>query len=279
MIYTLLLPDDSLLSFDAVTEYSESYSANISSYETQVGFPITDNMTLNNPEYSFSGILSYYNSPTREIQLIDGEFQVVETSEEKPIENQVELEQKVKVLWEDKKPFSIIKSSSIIDIFGTELERIDYCLLSNLTLPEQSGVSGAIFPRLSITKVRMAVVVEEDVQNATPQLIKKDTVATQEQVKKAEEAAATAPDKGKPDEASTGITARTGNPQIQAAAQQTRNEIQSLQKYKNMGVQAQTYQNSDPNSTYFLEGKEGNPYIMQGKDGVANPVIPLRTPQ
>lgn len=280
MIYTLLLPDDTLLSFSSVTDFSESYSANITSYETQVGFPITDNMVLNNPTYSMSAILSYYNSPTREIVLVDGEFQVVENNSlDTPLENQVELEAKVKRLWSEKIPFSVIKSTNLLDILGSELERYESCLLSSLELPQSSGVSGAIFPKLSITKIRLTTVLEEEVPNASPNLIAKSQVATKEEVKAAEGTDSVSPDGGKPEEVAGGVkpVERTGDPTTQARAQQLKNEIQATKNWNEKAAQARNQTNDGRGIDYHVDyDKAGQPHIVEQGRGVGSGV-PYRT--
>lgn len=280
MIYTLLLPDDTLLSFSSVTDFSESYSANITSYETQVGFPITDNMVLNNPTYSMSAILSYYNSPTREIVLVDGEFQVIENNSlDTPLENQVELEAKVKRLWSEKIPFSVIKSTNLLDILGSELERYESCLLSSLELPQSSGVSGAIFPKLSITKIRLTTVLEEEVPNASPNLIAKSQVATKEEVKASEDTASVAPDGGKADEASSvnGIQERTGDPETKLAAHQKRTEAQGLRSYEQKQREAiASNEKSQGESFKYVGYHNGQPtVVLHGKPSDTGTVIPF----
>lgn len=274
MIYTLLLPDDSLLAFDVVSDFTESYSANVNSYETQVGFPVTDNMVLNNPEYSFSAILSYYNSPTREIVLVDGEFQVTD-SQEKDVESQVELEQKVRVLWEKKIPFSIIKSTNLYDVIGTELERFDNCLLSNLQLPQSSGVSGAIFPKLTVSKVRMTKVLEEDVVNAVPNLVAKSQVATQQDVKTAEDSKDVSPDGGKPEETAgtTGIKERTGDPETQSRVRQLQTDQQNLTNTRNtLEKVVQKNAESGGDKFYKYEYQDGQPFSQEVGRGAGSGV-------
>lgn len=279
MIYTLLLPDDTLLSFSSVTEFSESYSANITSYETQVGFPITDNMVLNNPTFSMSAILSYYNSPTREILLVDGQFQVVDNSDvDTPIENQIELEGKVKRLWSEKIPFSIIKSTNLNDILGSELERYESCLLANLELPQTSGVSGAIFPKLSITKIRLTTVIEEEVPNASPNLIAKSQVATKEEVKAAEDTKAVAPDGGKPDEPSSINGERTGTEENKLAAHQKRTEAQGLKSYEGKQKEAIASNEKSQGENYkFVDFHNGQPTVVtHGRPTETGTTIPFR---
>lgn len=194
MIYTFLLPDNSLISFDSVTEFSESMSASVTSYEVEAGFPISDNMVLSNPKFTINGILSYYNSPKREIILRDGEFVLVDNVESVTESIHIELEKKIRDLMANKTPFTIIKSTSLFDILGTEVERIPNCLLESNNFNYSPTESGAVFPKMSIQQVRLSVVEETEMVNATPALIPKARVVDKQQVAQAQaEASATKP--------------------------------------------------------------------------------------
>ena len=194
MIYTFLLPDNSLISFDSVTEFSESMSASVTSYEVEAGFPISDNMVLSNPKFTINGILSYYNSPKRELILRDGEFVLVDNVESVTESIYIELEKKIRGLMTNKTPFIIIKSTSLFDILGTEVERIPNCLLESNNFNYSPTDSGAVFPKMSIQQVRLSVVEETEMVNATPALIPKARVADKQQVAQAQaEASATKP--------------------------------------------------------------------------------------
>ena len=191
MIYTFLLPDNSLISFDSVTEFSESMSASVTSYEVEAGFPISDNMVLSNPKFTINGILSYYNSPKRELILRDGEFVLVDNVESVTESIHIELEEKIRGLMTDKTPFIIIKSTSLFDILGTEVERIPNCLLESNNFNYSPTDSGAVFPKMSIQQVRLSVVEETEMVNATPALIPKARVADKQQVAQAQAEAST----------------------------------------------------------------------------------------
>lgn len=194
MIYTFLLPNNSLISFDSVTEFSESMSASVTSYEVEAGFPISDNMVLSNPKFTINGILSYYNSPKRELILRDGEFVLVDNVESVSESIHIELEEKIRDLMVNKTPFIIIKSTSLFDILGTEVERIPNCLLESNNFNYSPTESGAVFPKMSIQQVRLSVVEETEMVNATPALIPKARVADKQQVAQAQaEATATKP--------------------------------------------------------------------------------------
>ena len=173
MIYSLLISgSDEVISFSSVTDFTESLSATVTMHETEVGFPISDNVVFSNPEFSISGVFSYYNSMTREIILENGEFVVREfNSKASPVESHVDIEKRIRNVYESKQPFSIIKSTSLDDVTGTEVDRIKSCVMRGLTFNTTSDRHGAVFPSMQIVQVRQAEVLEEDVPNAKPQIV------------------------------------------------------------------------------------------------------------
>lgn len=171
MIYSLRIAStDEIISFSSVTDFSENLSATVTMHETEVGFPISDNVVFSNPEFSISGVFSYYNSMNREIVLVNGEF-VVRDESNNPVETHIDIEKKIRNIYESKQPFSIIKSTSLDDISGTEVDRIDSCVMRGLVFNTTSDRHGAVFPSMQIVKVRQATVLEEDVPNAIPQIV------------------------------------------------------------------------------------------------------------
>lgn len=171
MIYSLRIAStDEIISFSCVTDFSENLSATVTMHETEVGFPISDNLVFSNPEFSISGVFSYYNSMNREIILVNGEF-VVRDESNNPVETHIDIEKKIRNIYESKQPFSIIKSTSLDDISGTEVDRIDSCVMRGLVFNTTADRHGAVFPSMQIVQVRQATVLEEDVPNAIPQIV------------------------------------------------------------------------------------------------------------
>ena len=229
MIYTFLLPDNTLISFDAVTEFGETLSASVTSYEVEDGFPISDNMVLSNPEFSINGILSYYNSPQREIILIDGEFVLSESSSPSPEKIHIELEERIRGLMKNKTPFSIIKSESLTDVINTEYERVPNCLLKGLSFQYTASESGAVFPKMTIQQVRLSTVEETEMKNATPSLTPKERVADKAQVTQAKkEDSATDPTKVN-DSKTSANSELGGDPHAKTITLESRAEAERLQ--------------------------------------------------
>lgn len=177
MIYSFILPTDEVISFDCVSKYSETFTSKISDYETEVGFPISDNMVLSTPTISISGVFSYYNSPTREITLVNGEFVVFDV-EGKQTTTQIDIEKKLKDIYNDKTNIILIKSTDITNIVGSEVDRVAPCLIESLSFSYSGSGYGAVTPEFQLRNVRQAVVIEQNVPNASPVLIPKNKVAT-----------------------------------------------------------------------------------------------------
>ena len=177
MIYSFILPTDEVISFDCVSKYSETFTSKISDYETEVGFPISDNMVLSTPTISISGVFSYYNSPTREITLVNGEFVVFDV-EGKQTTTQIDIEKKLKDIYNDKTNIILIKSTDITNIVGSEVDRIAPCLIESLSFSYSGSGYGAVTPEFQLRNVRQAVVIEQNVPNSSPVLIPKNKVAT-----------------------------------------------------------------------------------------------------
>lgn len=215
MIYSLLINgSDEVISFSSVTDFTESLSATVTMHETEVGFPISDNVVFSNPEFSISGVFSYYNSMTREIILENGEFVVREfSSKASPVESHVDIEKRIRNVYESKKPFSIVKSTSLNDVTGTEVDRIKSCVMRGLTFNTTSDRHGAVFPSMQIVQVRQAEVLEEDVPNAKPQIVPiADKSATSTTVKQSSETTETTPNE-KPTSQTVADKAVRGDPE------------------------------------------------------------------
>ena len=66
MIYTLVRRDsenniDSILSFDCITSFDESWAATVTTQTVEYGFDVTDNINIEAPTYSIVAIISSYS--------------------------------------------------------------------------------------------------------------------------------------------------------------------------------------------------------------------------
>lgn len=180
MIYTLVINGSTdFITFDSVTTFRESISANISNYPVETGYPISDSMVMNLPSFNLSGIITTYGIGEREIVLTDGEFVLADGSETADkAKLQIDAEYNIRRLIEEKLPFSIYKSTKLDDPIGSVVEEIKNCVCDNIEFPYEAGRSGAIFPTLSIKKLFITSVSVEATPNATPELIKNRVATT-----------------------------------------------------------------------------------------------------
>lgn len=225
MIYSILLPEDELISFSSVTEYKKTLSGTVSNYETEFGFPINDNMTLNNPKIDLNVIMSYYILDGREAVLENGKW-VVYGEYSQPLSH-VELEQSIEKVYLNKTPFTLLRSTSLSDPLGTIVDEITGCLIDRLTFTENSENYGAVFPNMSITQTRQVVVAVEDVPNVVPQLIPKIKVATPEDVAQSKASGKSPSDT---DTTDTVKDAAKGDPTMIDKAAQQEKDISALNK-------------------------------------------------
>lgn len=174
MIYSLVTYNsdktiDEIIEFSSVTEFSETLSANVLSNPVENNYPISDSLTMNQTSFTINGVVSAYSSKEREIVLDGDKFKLVENTDQTTTA-EVDLEKRFKMLMEDKRVFSIYRSKSIFDIEVTFLEKFENCVIERLNFTARSGISGAIFPQLTIRQIRIANVVVEDNVNAVPKL-------------------------------------------------------------------------------------------------------------
>lgn len=229
MIYSLRLTStDEIISFSSVTDFSENLSATVTMHETEVGFPISDNVVLSNPEFSISGVFSYYNSMKREIVLVNGEF-VVRDESNSPVDTHIDIEKRIRSVYESKQPFSIIKSTSLDDITGTEVDRIDSCVMRGLVFNTTSDRHGAVFPSMQIVQVRQVTVLEENVPNAIPQIVPIiNKSATTTTVKQSTENSTTNEPNQKAEDKTNAEKASKGDPEAIKRLASKQSELDSL---------------------------------------------------
>lgn len=175
MIYTLVIKGTSdFITFDCVTSFRETVTANVTSLPVETGYPVSDSMVMNLPQFNLSGIITHYGFGEKEMVLENGEFVLrgVVDSISDQYKHQIEMEANLRRLITDKLSFSLYKSSDINDPIGSVVEIIDQCVCDNIDFPYEAGRSGAIFPTLSIKKLFISSVMYEDTPKATPSLIK-----------------------------------------------------------------------------------------------------------
>ena len=172
MIYTLINRDKDgniaqMISFDSVQSFTESLRATISSSTVEYGFPISDNITTENPTYSLSTTVSSYSLFNSDKEIYwDGQDFVSKSSPEKNLH--IYMRDSIKSLWENRQVISILESEK--ESFEINLETKysqltskyskEYlnCVITSLEIDTSESSNGVIFLKMTIEKVDVAYV-------------------------------------------------------------------------------------------------------------------------
>ena len=185
MIYTLYLVDDNsniteTISLDVVNSFGEDYSSNIAQNTVENGYVISDSISINNPKFSIAGVITDSKfRVTGQMVVFNGNTFVKSQGDNREQFQTIsddDYAEKVKArlikLWENKEIFGILESTNINNIRGSKVRDIFPCVLSNLGF-NKSDAASAIYPTMSIERIRYAVVTTTTVKNPTPELIPK----------------------------------------------------------------------------------------------------------
>ena len=185
MIYTLYLVDDNnniteTISLDVVNSFGEDYSSSIAQNAVENGYVISDSISINNPKFSISGVITdskfrvkghlvVFNGNTFEKSQGDNREQFQQISDDDYADK---VKDRLIKLWENKEVFGILESKDINNVKGSQVRNIFPCALSNLSF-DKSSADAALYPTMSIEKIRYAVVTTSTVKNPVPELIPK----------------------------------------------------------------------------------------------------------
>ena len=172
MIYTLINRNKDgniaqIISFDSVQSFTESLRATISSSTVEYGFPISDNITTENPTYSLSTTVSSYSLFNSDKEIYwNGQDFVSKSSPEKNLH--IYMRDSIKSLWENRQVISILESEK--ESFEINLETKysqltskyskEYlnCVITSLEIDTSESSNGVIFLKMTIEKVDVAYV-------------------------------------------------------------------------------------------------------------------------
>ena len=172
MIYTLINRDKDgniaqIISFDSVQSFTESLRSTVSSSTVEYGFPISDNITTENPTYSLNTTVSSYSLFNSDKEIYwDGEDFVSDSSPDKNIH--IYMRDSVKSLWENRQVVSILESekASFEEDIETKYTQLtskyskEYlnCVITSLEIDTSESSNGVIFLKMNIEKVDVAYV-------------------------------------------------------------------------------------------------------------------------
>ena len=183
MIYTLYLVDDNsniteTISLDVINSFGEDYSSNIAQNAVENGYVISDSISINNPKFSIAGVITDSKFRVRgQLVVFNGNTFVKSQGDNREQFQTIsddDYAEKVKArlikLWENKEIFGILESIDVNNVQGSKVRDIFPCVLSNLGF-NKSDAAAAIYPTMSIERIRYAVVTTTTVKNPTPELL------------------------------------------------------------------------------------------------------------
>ena len=185
MIYTLYLVDDNnniteTISLDVINSFGEDYSSSVAQNAVENGYVISDSISISNPKFSIGGVITDSKFRVKgHLVVFDGNTFVKSQGDTRDQIQQIsdddyadKVKERLIKLWENKEVFGILESKDITNVKGSQVRNIFPCVLSNLSFNKSDSAS-AIYPNMSIEKIRYAVVTVGTVKNPTPELIPK----------------------------------------------------------------------------------------------------------
>lgn len=173
MIYTIYRKNDknridAIISFDCITSMDESWNATVTNQTVEYGFNITDNINIESPTYSISGVISSYSLFTREKEITwDGDF--FNYSGNTDLSYHTTLRDHMIKIFSDRKTVTLLESS--VKSEGSNAEKrieetksgynkeIENCIITSLSFSYPENSSSAINVDMKLQKIKIARVV------------------------------------------------------------------------------------------------------------------------
>ena len=182
MIYTLYLVDDNnniteTISLDVINSFGEDYSSSVAQNAVENGYVISDSISISNPKFSIGGVITDSKFRVKgHLVVFDGNTFVKSQGDTRDQLQQIsdddyadKVKERLIKLWENKEVFGILESKDIANVKGSQVRNIFPCVLSSLSFNKSDSAS-AIYPNMSIEKIRYAVVTVGTVKNPIPEL-------------------------------------------------------------------------------------------------------------
>lgn len=174
MIYTLLNRDKygnvkQIFSFESVQSFTESLRASVSSSTVEFGFPISDNISTENPTYSLNTAVSAYSLFNQENEIYwDGDDFVSQSSAQGGNNYHLTMRDALKSLWKDRQIISILEgdkasfantvSERYAQLTSKYYKEYENCAITSLEIDTGESSNGVIFLKMSIEQVDVAYV-------------------------------------------------------------------------------------------------------------------------
>lgn len=174
MIYTIVKKDhggniQSIISFDCVKSFSESWSATVTSQTVEYGFNISDNINIEPPTYTIDGVISSYSLLNKDAEIFwDGNR--FSTLGGVDIHSHIKAREEIIKVFKSRSIVSIVESTSLLDnditqtsvmydkLQSSYYKVIDNCVINGLDISTPDSGSGAFFVNMKIQKVEVALV-------------------------------------------------------------------------------------------------------------------------
>ena len=172
MIYTLVRRDsenniDSILSFDCITSFDESWAATVTTQTVEYGFDVTDNINIEAPTYSIDAIISSYSLFKKDREIVwDSETFV--TADEGDLNSHITARNELIRIFSDRSILTLIESSANSDTENLEAKFTEIisgyyketpnCVITSLSISQPSASDGAFFVNMKVQKINVAKV-------------------------------------------------------------------------------------------------------------------------
>ena len=184
MIYSFVVRNETgtiekIISFDSVTSVSRSLSGTVTKNAVENGLPISDHMSLENPKFDISGVVSSYNILDEALELVWNGTTFESKGDAPSFDRHLEIELELERLWKERTVFSILRTKENSDVSEpdgkysnlSESKVAEYlnCVITNLVFPEEAGEFNVIKPKMSIEQVNVAYVSKEKLKKEEQQ--------------------------------------------------------------------------------------------------------------
>ena len=174
MIYTLLNRDKDgnvkqIFSFESVQSFTESLRASVSSSTVEFGFPISDNISTENPTYSLNTVVSAYSLFNQENEIYwNGDDFVSKSSAQGGNNYHLTMRDALKSLWKDRQIISILEGDKAsfantvneryAQLTSKYYKEYENCAITSLEIDTGESSNGVIFLKMTIEQVDVAYV-------------------------------------------------------------------------------------------------------------------------
>lgn len=218
MIYTIVLRDKNgslteLISFDSITDFSQSLSASVTKNVVENGFPVTDHMSLENVKFDLSAIVTGYSLFDDDLELTWNGQSFTNNSNSTTDNKLFKIKKSIESLISNRRLFSLLCSehnehNSDMSIkhhrltLSSVVEHTN-CVCTNIQFSQSSGKGDVIQVKIGIEQIQIATT---ETREMSPQEAKPTLVGIKATTKPLNSASSTTAAQGKVEEGNTNKT-------------------------------------------------------------------------